>query len=415
MDCNFTQEQLMLRDSVRKLMARVATPDYIRRLDRERLYPYELYQAWVDAGLFRMPFPEEYGGLGSNIVDMAIISEELACPSADLVMAFGGSMFCGLNLLRNGSEEQKRHFLPKLLAGDIRMTISISEPDAGSDVGAMRTQARRDGDHYVINGQKIWQTGAGAKNNYINVYAKTDPKAHYRAGMSLLLVDGNSPGLEIRKLDMLGRRAVGTYELFFNDVRVPANHLVGAENKGWDCVLSGLQSERVFAAACDCGSARGVFELALQYASERKQFGRAIGTFQAVAHMLADMQTEIEAAWALTLRAASLVARRTGCAARNHHGQTVCIGDLREGGEYRHADLRRLRLQHGIRHAAALSRRARGDDRCWHLADPAQLACGADGAEGVGWVERSETHRVQWRKQRWVSPELNPSYGNGPL
>jgi alkylation response protein AidB-like acyl-CoA dehydrogenase len=308
MDCNFTHEQLMLRETARKLMQRVATPEYIRKLDRERLYPYELYEAWAEAGLFRLPFPEEYGGLGSSIVDMAIIAEELACPSADLVMAYGGSMFCGLNLLRNGTDKQKQYFLPKLLAGEIRMTISISEPDAGSDIGAMRTTARRDGDHYVINGQKIWQTGAGAKNNFINVYAKTDPKAHYRSGMSLFLVDGSSPGLDIRKLDMLGRRSVGTCELTFNDVRVPANHLVGGENKGWNCILSGLQSERVFAAACDCGSARGVFEFALNYASERKQFGRAIGTFQAIAHMLADMQTEIEAAWALTLRAASLVA-----------------------------------------------------------------------------------------------------------
>ncbi|MBV9238964.1 MAG: acyl-CoA dehydrogenase family protein [Xanthobacteraceae bacterium] len=308
MDCNFTHEQLMLRETARKLMQRVATPDYIRKLDRERLYPYELYEAWAEAGLFRLPFPEEYGGLGSNIVDMAIIAEELACPSADLVMAYGGSMFCGLNLLRNGTDAQKQYFLPKLLAGEIRMTISISEPDAGSDIGAMRTTARRDGDHYVISGQKIWQTGAGAKNNFINVYAKTDPKAHYRNGMSLFLVDGSSPGLDIRKLDMLGRRSVGTCELTFNDVHVPADHLVGGENKGWNCILSGLQSERVFAAACDCGSARGVFELALNYASERKQFGRAIGTFQSIAHMLADMQTEIEAAWALTLRAASLVA-----------------------------------------------------------------------------------------------------------
>jgi alkylation response protein AidB-like acyl-CoA dehydrogenase len=308
MDCNFTHEQIMLRETARKLMQRVATPDYIRKLDRERLYPYELYEAWAEAGLFRLPFPEEYGGLGSNIVDMAIIAEELACPSADLVMAYGGSMFCGLNLLRNGTDAQKQYFLPKLLAGEIRMTISISEPDAGSDVGAMRTTARRDGDHYVISGQKIWQTGAGAKNNFINVYAKTDPKVHYRSGMSLFLVDGSSSGLDIRKLDMLGRRSVGTYELTFNDLRVPADHLVGGENKGWNCILSGLQSERVFAAACDCGSARGVFELALNYASERKQFGRAIGTFQSIAHMLADMQTEIEAAWALTLRAASLVA-----------------------------------------------------------------------------------------------------------
>src|SRR5262245_47666381 len=122
MDCNFSEEQLMLRESVHKLMARIATPDYIRRLDRERLYPYELYDAWAEAGLFRLPFPEEYGGLGSNIVDMAIVAEELARPSADLVMAFGGSMFCGLNLLRHGTHAQKEYFLPKLLRRRIPLT-----------------------------------------------------------------------------------------------------------------------------------------------------------------------------------------------------------------------------------------------------------------------------------------------------
>jgi len=309
MDFSLTEEQKMLRDSIRKLMQRIATPDYLRRLERERAYPYELYDAWVEAGVFRLPFPEEYGGMGRGIVDLAIVAEELSCPSADVAMAFGGSTFCGLNVLRQGSEEQKRYWLPKLLSGEIKMSISMSEPEAGSDVGAMRTQARRNGDHYIISGRKIWATGAGAKNNVINVYVKTDPQAHYRKGLSLFLVDNTTPGLEVRRLDMLGRRSVGTYELIFDDVRVPADRLIGGENRGWDCILSGLQAERVTAAACDCGSARGVFELALQYAKERKQFGRQIGTFQAIAHMLADMQTEIEAAWALTLRAASMVGK----------------------------------------------------------------------------------------------------------
>jgi alkylation response protein AidB-like acyl-CoA dehydrogenase len=302
-----TEQQEMLRDTARKLCERVATPDHIRKLDRERLYPYELYGAWVEAGMFRLPFPEQYGGLGCSITDLAIVAEELSVPSSDVIMAFGGSMFCALNVLRVGTEEQRRHWLPKLLDGTIRMTISMSEPDAGSDIGAMRTSARRDGDNYIISGQKIWATGAGAKNNFINVYVKTDPKAHYRQGMSLFLVDNTSPGLEVRKLDMLGRRSVGTYELTFNDVRVPAQNLIGGENNGWKCVLAGLQAERTFAAATDCGSARGVFEMALRYATERKQFNRSIGTFQSIAHMLADMQTEIAAAWSLTLHAADMV------------------------------------------------------------------------------------------------------------
>jgi alkylation response protein AidB-like acyl-CoA dehydrogenase len=309
MDFSFTDEQNMLRDSVRKLMEKHATPDYIRQLDRDQAYPYELYDAWVEAGLLRMPFPEEYGGLGGNVIDMAIIVEELARKSADFVMAYGGSLFCGLNLLRKASEEQKRRWLPKLLSGEIRMSISMSEPDAGSDIGAMRTTARRDGDNWIINGQKLWATGAGARNNVINLYVKTNSQASYRQGLSLFLVDNDVPGVEVRKLDMLGRRCVGTYEVFYRDVRVPADRLVGGENKGWDCVLSGLQVERITSAAGNCGAAQAAVDLALQFAKDRQQFGRPIGTFQAIAHMLADMQTEVEAARSLMWRAAWMVAQ----------------------------------------------------------------------------------------------------------
>ena len=308
MDFSFSQEQELLRASVRKLMDRIATPEYVRRADREQAYPYELYDAWVEAGLLRLPFPESYGGLGGSVLDMVIVAEELARTSIDFYMAFGGSTFCGLNILRKGSEEQKRRWLPKLLAGEVRMAISISEPEAGSDVGAMRTTARRDGDHYVISGQKLWSSGAGARNTLISVYLKTDPTADYRRGMSLLLVDNDAPGVKLRKLDMLGRRCVGTYEIFFDDVRVPADRLVGGENQGWDCLLSGLQVERVCSAAGNCGAAQAVVDLALAYAKERTQFGRPIGSFQAIAHMLADMQTEVDAAHTLMWRAAWLVA-----------------------------------------------------------------------------------------------------------
>ena len=307
MDCRFTEDQNLLRDSVQKLMAKHCPPAEMRRIDRGKIYPYALYDAWVDAGLIAMPFAEAYGGLGGSTVDSCIIMEEIARVSADLSMMIGGSIFCGLNVQRKGSEEQKRTWLPRLIKGEIKMSISMSEPDAGSDVGAMRTIAVRDGDHYVINGQKLWATGAGAKNNVINLYARTDPKAHYRQALSLFLIDNDTPGLELRKLDMLGRYCTGTYEIFLKDVRVPADRLVGGENQGWDCILSGLQAERVVAAAADCGSALGCVEMALAYAKERKQFGRPIGTFQAIAHMLADMMTEVEAARALTYRCAALL------------------------------------------------------------------------------------------------------------
>ncbi len=311
MDFGFTDEQKMLRDSVRKLMDKHAPADYIRRLEREQAYPYELYDEWIKAGILAMPFPEIYGGLGGNAIDLAIVTEEIAYSSTDLSMALGGSMFTGLNLVRKATEEQKKYWLPKLLSGEIRMSISMSEPDAGSDIGAMRTTAVLDGNEWVINGQKLWATGAAAKNNVINLYVKTDTKAHYRQGMSLFLVDKDTPGIEMRKLDMLGRRCTGTYEMFLKDVRVPADRLVGGDaglNKGFDFVLSGLQVERVVSAAGSCGGARAVVDLASSYAKERKQFGKPIGTFQAIAHMLADMETEVEAARSLMWRAAWMVA-----------------------------------------------------------------------------------------------------------
>jgi alkylation response protein AidB-like acyl-CoA dehydrogenase len=304
MDFELSSEQRMLAESIRSMMDRLATPDYVRRLDREAAYPYELYRAWIEMGLIRMPFPEEHGGLGGSVLDMAIIAAELARKSFDFFTAYGASVFCGLNLLRNGTPEQCERYLPKLIAGDIRMCVSMSESDAGSDTGAMRSTARRDGERWRINGQKLWSTGAGARETLINVYVKTDTKVHYREGISLFLIDNDAPGVELRKLDMLGRRCVGTYEIFFNDVEAPDERLVGGVNRGFHCLLSGLQIERITTAAGYCGAAQAALDLAVDYAKTRKQFGRPIGSFQAIAHLLADLQTEVDAGRLLMLRAA---------------------------------------------------------------------------------------------------------------
>ena len=308
MDFALTEEQILLLDSVRKLMRTHATPERVRELDRAHAYPYGLYDAWVQAGLVGLAFPEDYGGSGGSVIDMALVFEEVARTSADFVMTLGGSVFTGLNIVRKGNPEQQAHWLPKLLSGAIKMSISMSEPDAGSDLGAMRTLAVRDGDHYVINGQKLWATAAGAKNNIINLYCRTHPTDNIRKSMSLFLVENDAPGVTLRKLDMLGRHCAGTYEIFFDNVRVSADRLIGGENRGWDCVLAGLQTERVISAACDAGTAAAVVDIATAYAKERIQFGRAIGSFQAIGHMIADMATEVAAARALMLMAAGKVA-----------------------------------------------------------------------------------------------------------
>ncbi len=309
----FTTEQKLLRETVRRLMATHAGRDYVRAKDKAKAYPYELYDEWVKAGLLGVCFPEQYGGSGGGAVELAICVEEIAYVSADFQMCYGGSMFCGVTLLAKGSEAQREHWLPKIIAGERRLSISMSEPEAGSDFGAIRTHGERvefdkGGTGYVINGQKLWNTGAGARDNTMLVYLKTDRQAHYRKGISLFLVDNDTPGVKLNKLDMLGRHCAGTYEVFFTDAKVGADRLVGQENKGWDCVLSGLQIERVVSSAGNCGSAQGVVDMAAAWARERRQFGRPIGSNQAIAHMVADMQTEVAAAKALTYQAAFKVA-----------------------------------------------------------------------------------------------------------
>ena len=310
MEFAFTEEQEMLRDSVIKLMAKHAPRESLRKWERERKYPEELYQAWADAGLLRLPFPENVGGLGATALDLAIVVFELSRVSTDVSMAFGGSIFCGLNVLRKGTDAQRAHWLPKLLDGSIKFSIGISEPDAGSDVGNIRTYAVRDGDRYIVNGQKLWTTGAGLKNSVICAYVKTDRAAHYRKGMTHILIDNDMPGVELRKLDMLGRRTVGTYEVFFKDVSVPADRVIGGEGGGWDCLMGGLQYERAVSSAGNCGGAQAVVDLATSYARERIQFGQPIGSFQAIGHMLADMETELEAGKLLTWRANWLVSQK---------------------------------------------------------------------------------------------------------
>jgi alkylation response protein AidB-like acyl-CoA dehydrogenase len=304
MDFDFTEEQNILRESVRRMMDKIATPEYIRRHDRARSFPTELYAAWVDMGLFRMPFPEAYGGLGGNAIDMMIISEEISRKSYDFYASYAAGVFSAYALLQKGSEAQKQKWLPAFFEGRIKLSTSMSEPDAGSDVGAMRSSAVREGDTWIINGQKLWATQAGAEGNVISLYVKTDKSAHYRNGLSTFLVPNDTPGVECRKLDLLGRGCAGTYEIFLNDVRIPHENLIGEPHKGWECLLAGIQYERLTTAAGYYGSSQTVIDMALQYAKDRKQFGRPIGTNQVIAHMFADMQTEVDAARLLTWRAA---------------------------------------------------------------------------------------------------------------
>ena len=299
----------------------------VKQFIEERIYPVEhvleergeeesgatmrrLMNEAKAAGLWALGHPVEIGGQGMPFLDYVYVNEVVGRSEFAQVCLGTHSLQDSIMLNLHSSPEWREKYLRPLVAGEIFPSFAMTEPDvASSDPTQLQTRAVLDGDDWVINGQKIWATGAGANNNVISVYVKTDPKVHYRQGMSLFLVDKDAPGLKLRKLEMLGRRCVGTYELFFDDVRVPADRLIGGENKGWECVLSGLQVERIASTAGYCGGAQAVVDLALQYAKDRKQFGRPIGEFQSIAHMLADMQTEVDAARMLMWRAAWMLAR----------------------------------------------------------------------------------------------------------
>jgi len=224
--------------------------------------------------------------------------------SFEIAAGFGVSIFCGLNIIEHGSEEQKKFYIPKMIKNEIRLSIGITEPNAGSDAAALTTSAVLDGDSWVINGQKTFQTAADAKNNIICLYVRTDKNVPKHKGISQILVPNDTPGVEIRRIKTLGRKMLHTSEIFFEDVRVPRENLVGELNGGWKMLLSGLELERLYVCSTYIGSSQTLVNLALEHAKQRVQFGRPIGTFQAIGHMLADMQTEVDAARLLVYRAA---------------------------------------------------------------------------------------------------------------
>ena len=313
MDFVFNEEQKMLKQSVTNFMEKECPPEYVRKLDDDELYPYELYKKMSQLGWFGLPFTEEYGGSGLGAMDLAIVGEEMARFSFEIAAGFAISIFCGLNILEYGTEEQKKNYIPKMINNDIRLSIAITEPNAGSDAASLATSAVLDGDSWVINGQKTFQTAADADNNIISLYVRTDKNVAKHKGISLILVPKDIPGIEIRRIKTLGRKMLHTCEIFFEDVRVPKENLVGELNGGWKILLSGLELERLFICSTYVGAAQSAVDLATKHAKEREQFGRPIGSFQAIGHMLADMQTDVDAARLLVYRAAWMLGQGISC------------------------------------------------------------------------------------------------------
>jgi len=290
-----TDEHEALRESIESFARKELAP-HSEEWERDG-FPDWVFKRMGELGFLGIYFPEEYGGQGGDYF-MSIVRGEAMAQANNGGLAMGIAVHTDMAtppILKFGSEHLKQTYLVPAIQGEKISSLGISEPGAGSDVAGIRTRAVRDGDEYVINGSKTFITN-GARADFIVLVTKTDPDAGYD-GFSLFVVDTDSPGFHVsRKLEKLGMHSSDTAELAFEDLRVPAENLLGEEGKGFYHIMWELQGERLIGAAGCVSGAQRVFDVTLEYAKERNAFGRPIGRFQAIRHKFADMATKIEAA-----------------------------------------------------------------------------------------------------------------------
>ncbi len=307
LDYELTGDQRAMRDLAREIAEKEIRP-VAPQYDRTGDFPWPIVRTLAQCDLFRVFIPEEYGGMagGTPTMNMVLVTEELSRACAGIALAFAGMALGAMPILLAGSEEQKRRFLPAIAAGERLAAFALTEPEAGSDAGAIRTTALREGDGYVLNGTKQWITNGGEAEIY-TVIALTNPAKGPR-GASALIVERGTPGFSFgKKEDKLGIRASATRELIFQDCRVPAQNLIGREGTGFITTMRTFDASRPGVGAQALGIAQGALDLAVEYACNRRQFGAPVSSFQGLRFMLADMAMKIEAARALVYATARYI------------------------------------------------------------------------------------------------------------
>jgi alkylation response protein AidB-like acyl-CoA dehydrogenase len=303
MDFELSKEQKMIRDTVREFAEAEIAP-IAAELDQQSRFPVEIFEKMGKLGFLGLPIPEEYGGAGADMVSYCLAVEEIgrACGGTGLSYEAHVSLAC-VPILLYGTEEQKQKYLVPLASGEALGAFGLTEPGAGSDAGGTRTTAVRDGDEWVINGNKVFITNGGYAKTVV-LTAVTDKE---NQGISAFIVPTDTPGFSTSKpYDKMGMRASNTVELILENVRIPAENLLGPLNAGFKQFLSTLDGGRVAIAALAVGIARAAFETALAYAKQRVQFGQSISRFQAIQHKLADMAMHIDLARNAVMKAAWL-------------------------------------------------------------------------------------------------------------
>lgn len=314
MDFQFTEEQNAIRQTIRKFIERECPREYQRELDEKEEFPHDLWSKLSELGMNGLVIDERYGGMGGNVVDMALAVEELGRGMfvlGDIYMQFNCFGPTTINFF--GNEKQKSEYLPKLASGEIKICLGVTESHSGTDALALKTKAVEKDNHYLINGHKMFTTGAHV-SDYIMLMTRTTQETQKKSyGISIFIVDLKTSGITINRLKKLGIKALGTCELFFDDVMVPKEDLLGERDRGWYHLLDTLNNERIVIAALCVGGAQAALDDAVQYAKERIVFDRPIGQYQAIQHYVADMFTKIELARLITFKAAWLQSNGLPC------------------------------------------------------------------------------------------------------
>jgi alkylation response protein AidB-like acyl-CoA dehydrogenase len=302
------QEHIDFRDAIRQIVTERVAPR-AAEIDVKAEYPQDLRELFAEHDLFGLPFEVEYGGTGTGTLMLNIAIEEVAKACASTALMLMVQELGTLPIRRYGTNELKQRVLPKCASGEWTPAFALSEPDAGSDPGGMRTKAVRDGDEWVIDGTKNWITNLGVADFYV-VFAVTDPEAGHSRGISAFVVEADRPGFSVGKLEhKMGIRGSPTGQPIFDSVRVPASNLVGEVDQGFKVALGTLDHSRLGVAAQGLGLAQGATDFAAAYAKERQQFGKPIASFQGIQFKLADMETRTAAARELLYQACAKVDR----------------------------------------------------------------------------------------------------------
>ncbi len=305
MDYLLTEEQVMIKDLARQIAEEKIRP-VAAEYDESGEFPWPIVKVLAESDLCGIYIPEQYGGTGGGVTELVIATEELSKACGGIALAFAATALGTYPIILYGSEEQKKKYLPAIASGKKLAAFAITEAEAGSDVGSIRTTARKEGNYYVLNGTKQWITNGGEAEVY-TIIAMTD-KTKGARGASAFIVEKGTPGFEFgKKEDKMGIRGSATRELVFTDCKIPKENILVREGMGFIVAMKTFDNSRPGVAAQALGIAQGAFDLALKYSHERRQFGQSISSFQGIQFMLADMATQIEAARALVISAARMV------------------------------------------------------------------------------------------------------------